>query len=93
MFINYDPLCGMSVTNTPLCGAIIADLDDVLFAVANGSHSAWSCTLDGAKNALLDGAYLASVQGTILDDDWQYAVETVYQAILDDEIALHAPFR
>ena len=82
-FITYDPLCGVYLSPCPPPGAVIGDIDDVLYLVAIAGRSCWSCSLAGAREALLDGKYLASVQGSVNDDDWQSAVEQVYSVVTD----------
>lgn len=78
MFINYSRDNGVTISTFRNASAYAGDLSDVLEAVAKDG-AAVCCDLDGAKDALRDGAYLASVKA---DQD---AVEAVYNAIVESE--------
>jgi hypothetical protein len=82
-FITYDPLVGVYLSPCPPPGAVIGDIDDVLYLVAITGRSCWSCSLAGAREALLDGAYLASVQQGVDDDEWQSAIEQIYSVVTE----------
>jgi hypothetical protein len=78
MFINWNRFNGVFVATYAQAEGYAGDLPDLIGAVQN-EGAAVSCPLEGAKDALCDGAFLATV-GT--DEE---TVETIYNAILRSE--------
>ena len=54
MFINYDPMTGVSVNSFRKPAAESGDLDDLLSAMADGNSAC--CNLQGAASELVNNA-------------------------------------
>lgn len=78
MFINYNRQSGIAFSISRQADGYWGDLADVLEAIKT-EGAAVCCDLDGAKDALCDGAYLAQI-GAGQDE-----VEELYNAIVDFE--------
>ncbi len=80
MFINYNRNTGINFSTSRQAEGYAGDLADVLEAIKK-EGAAVCCDLEGANDALCDGAYLAQVDA---DKD---AVEELYNAIVNFERA------
>ena len=78
MFINYSRQSGITISTSRQAEGYAGDLADVLEAIKK-EGAAVCCDLDGAKDALCDGAYLAQIAAE------QEEVEELYNAIVDFE--------
>lgn len=79
MFINYNPQTGVSVSTSRNPSATSGDLSDLVKAVVSSDESI-CCDADGAKDALEDGAFLASLN--VADEEaLQSAVEEIHAAL------------
>lgn len=75
MFINFDAThAGLSINRFRKAGFVVGDIADVVVAYQNGDECV-CCELDGAADALCDGAYLAVTSCT------REGVEAVYNFI------------
>jgi hypothetical protein len=78
MFINWNRFNGVFVATYAQAEGYAGDLPDLIGAVQN-EGAAVSCPLEGAKDALCDGEFLAAVKA---DEE---TVEIIYNAILQAE--------
>ena len=81
MFINYNPKSGVSVSTSRNPSATSGELSDLVSAVISADESI-CCNAEGAKDALEDGAFLATLN--IDDEDAiQAAVEEIHAALAE----------
>ena len=77
-FLNYDANKGLSINMHCKAGASIGDIGDLLKAYQDQTENV-ACGLEGAKNALEEGFYLAQLSGS------QETVEAVHAFIVENE--------
>ena len=79
MFINFNIQSGVSLKTSRDPSALVGELSDLVKAVVAGDEAV-CCDAEGAKDALEDGAFLASL--CIADEDaLQSAVEEIHAAL------------
>lgn len=79
MFINYNPQSGVSLKTSRDPSAVAGNLGDLVKAVVAGDEAV-CCDAEGAKDALEDSEFLASI-GIADEDSLQSAVEEIHAAL------------